>query len=329
MLRILSGGAVNILFISALITFYKDNVPMINGVYTINTTLLFEQVWALIIMVIISPFLLSLILTKRKPNLRLVPPFYIAWVSYVWLIIVQSYPFSTTTVTDSVLLGGIFVAICYLEDRAVTLILGITAERENIFFEHFKAFAQIEDVRNKLSVPEIRSELTLSPRTEGNSELGYRLHTRREFTSVNRILLTRDKEYPDELTDVKVVYYAMGRYSLTMSPYFLEHWKKTSGYLKDIFTERDPIIGIEKITDFQNNVRDPLVDSVVDDLMGYYVKSQRVSMLDKIKVGATIGIFVIAVYLFVIGQPVYGGLSAILDAIFALSELPDILRRQA
>ncbi len=289
-------------------------------------TSLFPEFLILAALVFLSPLLSSLLLTKTEPKLKIVPPYWISLVVMGWVLIHWYYPLTPIS-SISLIFGGLLVLVARAEDIVVTSIIGKAAEREVIFFEHLLVYANIESVKNRLCVPEIRTELALSSRIEGNVEEGYTLRTERGFDFCNRFLLTKDKQYLEEATNLRIAHYQIGRYNLRTTPVFIEHMDKTSGYVERILLYREPRLAFERITPLTNNVQDVLVDTIMDELMGAYAKSKRYSALDKVKIGATISIAVVSVILILIGQSVYGGFSAILDILYALSELPDVVRR--
>jgi hypothetical protein len=268
-----------------------------------------------------------MMLTKREPKLHIVPPFWISTVTVFYVLVRWYFPITATTFVSLGIIA-VLAVLSRAEDSLITYVLGIATDRESIFFEHLLVFANIEAVKERLSVPEMRTELALSPRIQGDSETGYIFRTARGFDFVDRFLITKSKDYPEEGTDVKIAHYAMGRYNLKMSPVFYQHTRKTSVYIRDILRSREPKLSFQVITELTSNAEDPLVDSIIDDLMGAYMKSKRFSGLDKLKIGATVGVFIASAILIVLGYPLYGGFSALLDALYALTELPDIVSRQ-
>jgi hypothetical protein len=329
-LRIFLGGAFNIIFLNALWEFITAYFYISDGVLYIRNILftspILSQFIELLILVFVTPFLASLFLTKRKPKLRIVPPCYITLVTMSWIIIILY-----TTLKQEAIVIGLFgivlMLVGYVEDKLVTSILGLTTERESIYFEHLLVFSTIDNVKARLSVPEIRDRLHLSDRIGGSVETGYIFHNRRGYDFVKRILLTKNKQFPD-LTDVKIVYYEIGRYNLRVSPIFLEASRETSAYLKDVLSNREPSFYVDIVQSFANNLHDPLIDSIIDEMLGYYAKYKRLSYRDWTKIIAFLGVLVATVLLFIYDYSIYGVLTAIIDALFALSTFPDIVRRQ-
>jgi hypothetical protein len=334
-IRIILGGALNIVFLNALSTFIETHITYeaATATYYITnlwTPSLFPQFVTLVVMVLIGPFLVSLLLTKREPTLKIVPPFYVAIFGFAWILIFWLIPYESIRAFLAIVFGVTLLFVGRMEDRLVTSVLGIATDRECIYFEHLRVYAQIEEVKARLSVPEIMDNLFLSDRVEGNAEQGYMFRTERGYDVVNKILLVRDEHFPETpITNVKIAYYYKKRYNVQFSPTFLENCRRTSGYIRDIFLnrDRDAAMPLEVIVPLTNNVRDPLIDSIIDELMGYYARSKRLSRFDKIKIGAVLGIATMTVGLFVFDQPQLGVASIVLDTFLALSELPDIVRR--
>jgi hypothetical protein len=281
-----------------------------------------------IIAAVITPFLLSLLLTTIQPELRIVPPFYITLISFAWLFVLWVNPSNVSaTLTPVITLGTFYVTLGFAEDKLATLILGIAAERERIYFEYLTVYSDIDDVKARFAVPEIRRELFLSERIEGNAEQGYLFKTRRGLFFKNQILVTRSKEYPHS-TDVKIVYYEEGKYNLKISPVFPEVTRKTSLYLKDVLYNREPKLGFEVAVEFTNTARDSLIDRVIDEMRGYYVRSKQFSYADKFKIAMLAGVLILTVVLFLIEQPVYGALTIAIEVLLAVLALPDIFGKQ-
>jgi hypothetical protein len=79
--------------------------------------------------------------------------------------------------------------------------------------------------------------------------------------------------------------------------------------------------------EFTNDVEDELIDKVIDDMSGYYVKSKRLTRTDKFRIGGIVGIGVVAVILFAVEQTTYGTLTAILDVLITASQLTDLIKK--
>lgn len=280
-----------------------------------------------LIVAILLPLILSLLLTTFKPEPRIVPPFWITVVSFAWLFVLLINSSNVSTLLlPTIIVGLFYVTIGRLEDVAAIAILGIAAERESIYYEYLIVYSDIDDVKAKLTIPEIRNALLLAERVEGNAEQGYLFKTKKGFTFKSRILITRNNEYP-KLTDLKIVYFEKGSYSLEVSPNFLENAKKNSVYLKDILCNREPKLGFEVVVELTNTARDSLIDKIIDEMHGYYLKSKQLSNVDKFVIFTFVGVLILTIALFMIEQPLYAGLSIAIDVLLAVSELPDIIRK--
>jgi hypothetical protein len=321
LLRIFLGGTINIGILNATYA-YLSVLPSMPSFYAYLIDALF------LIFAVITPFLLSLILTAIQPEPKIVPPFYITLISFAWLFVLWVNPHNVSaTLTPTITLGLFYVALGFAEDKLTTSILGIATERESIFFEHLTVVAEIEDVKARLIIPEIRRRLYLSERVEGNAEQGYLFKSIGGFIFKNQILLTKNKDSPQS-TDLKVVYYEQRKYNLTVSRDFFEQASKNLVYLYEILYNRTPSFGFYIVTDFTNKATDPLIDKVIDDLRGYYVKSKQFSNADKFKVVMFVGILILTAALFLIEQPLYGELTIAIEVLLLVFELPDVIRRQ-
>ncbi len=322
LLRIFLGGTINIGILNATYAYIVNVLPTLPASYQAVPFL------GLVIIAITMPLTLSLILTASQHELRVVPPFYIASISWTLVFVLWVNPTNgLTMITPTTILGILYASIGYAEDWVTTQVLGITTERENIYYEHLTVYAEINDVKARLAIPEIRRCLCLSERIEGNVEQGYLLKTKGGFTFRKQILVIRNKESP-LLTDIKIVYYEKGRYCLRVSSNFLEEARETSAYLKDILYNRNPKLGFAVIIPFTNTACDTLIDRVIDDMQGYYARSKQLSNVDRFKIAIALLIIPLTVTLFLIEQPLYAALSIAIEVLLAVSQLPDIIRRQ-
>jgi len=313
------------------------NIGVLNAFYSYVTalslpakTILISEIilGGLIVIAITLPLILSLILTAIQPEFRIIPPFFITIISWVWLFVLWvNQSNASTMIPLTFFIGTFYVTMGYFEDWGTTKILGKAIERENIYFEHLLVYAEINDVKNRLITPEIRRTLHISETVEGKSADCYLLKTRNVFTFKNDIILAKNKESP-ELTDLKIVYYEVERYSLRVSKDFVEDAHMISGYVRDVFTNHVPNIGVEVVASFGNTVNDPSIDRVIDDMRGFYARSKQFSNADRFKIGLLTIVLILTGILFIIGQPTYAVLSIAIEVLIAVLGLPDIIRRQ-
>lgn len=329
LLRIFVGGALNIVILNTFSAFISNNVPIVEGGYQTSvlfTPILFPAFASFFALVLVAPLIISLCLTKREPYLKLVPPFYISIIGIVWISTVWLY--SNLAVEIFAFFGLVLGAAGYSEDRLATSILGIATERDIIYFEHLRVYADIEAIKSRIFIPAIMSTLNLSDRVEGDAEQGYLFQMNKDYEYANLISLSRDKSYP-EITDVKVVYFEKAKYNLRFSPTFIEHSKRNSGYLQSVLLEREPKLPCEVVIALTNTALDPLIDSVVDELHGYYTRYKRLPARDSVKILGLLGIAVITFGLFVSHQPdIYWQLAILFDVFVYLAELPGLFRRR-
>jgi hypothetical protein len=319
------GGTINVGILNATYNYsnyYFSKIPSANLHYGAIALVGF------IALSILMPIIVSCFLTAIQPELRIVPPFFIALISSAWIFVLWITPSNvSTTVFPTLTVGVFYSSLGYIEDPVVTYIFGRATERDYIYFQHIRAYATIEEVKDRIMTPEIRRSLTISESFEGDAEHGYLFKTRRPFPYKNDIFISRDKDY-SELTSIKVTYYEVKKYNLQVSNSFLEESHKTSRYIEDIFTFHEPSIPIEIITPFTNQVTDKAIDRVLDDMRGYYSRSKRFSITDRLSISLLVAILFLTAILFFIGEPAYAVLSIAIEVLIAVLELPDILRRQ-
>jgi hypothetical protein len=171
--------------------------------------------------------------------------------------------------------------------------------------------------------------LFLSDKIEGDAEQGYIFKVTHGYYSFShKIIIAKNKQVP-ETTTLKIVYFYVGRYNLKSSPEFFEEATKISLYLKEVLRNRKPNLFYAVDVEFTNEAEDSLIDNVIDGMRGYYVKTKRFSKADWFRIGAIITIAIVAGVLFASEQPTYGTLTAILDALITISQLPDLLKQQS
>lgn len=323
------GGTMNIGILNAAygyIMYYWSTLPVPNP--PVPTLYHYALLMGYVIAVAILPFILSLILTAIQSELRIVPPFYITLISAAWMLVLWVNTSNVSTqLAPTLTLGMFYVTLGYGEDYATTYILGKAVERESIYYEHLRVYADIEDVKARFMVPEIAQSTHLSERVEGNAEQGYLFKTKSGPIFKNDIWINRDKDFP-EVTSIKIVYYEVGRYNLRVSPRFIEEAHKMSRYLEDVFIYHEPKMGVEIIVPFTNKAFDRSIDRILDEMRGYYTRSKQFSTTDKFKIALLVGILILTGILFAIEQPTYAILSIAIEVLIAVLGLPDIIRKQ-
>ena len=156
---------------------------------------------------------------------------------------------------------------------------------------------------------------------------GYLFKTRNAFLFKNDITITKSKDYP-ECTDLRIVYYEVGKYNLKVSKTFIEEAHKISGYVKDVFNNHTPKIGVEVVVPFGNSGLDYSVDRVIDSMRGFYARSKQLSNVDRFRIGLLIGVIFLTLLLFLIGQPLYAIITIAIEILIAVMSLPEIYRKQ-
>jgi len=126
-----------------------------------------------------SPLWLSLLFSRMRrdtSNVRIVPPLAIAIASGAYgAIFFVGYPFLTQSSEAQSLANetnGLFVFMVFIffgmaawgSESITVRVLGRTARRDYIFFEALRVHAGLEEVRTRLSSPEVRLNLALETR---------------------------------------------------------------------------------------------------------------------------------------------------------------------
>lgn len=328
-IRIFIGGVLNIVIIAGWVNLYWSSGQMVDDTINFSSAPLLNIIalWILGFILLSSPLLASLALSKKYP-LRIVPPFYVAIVTSGFIIAIWGVTVPSNLVL-TVIVGFMFALVGLGEDAATIKILGIATDRENIYFEQLTVYADIENVKARLTVPEIKDGLFLSDKIDGDSEKGYTLKSiiSENYVYSHKITLTKSRE-ETETTILKIVYFYVEKYNLTNTPAFMEESTKISLYLKEILRNRKPNIMFARDVEFTNESQDSLIDKIIDENRGYYVKSKRLTKLDWIKIGSIIFIAIFSFILFAVEQTTYGALIAALDALITVTQIPDLLKKR-
>ncbi len=343
----MGGSALYILLLQGFTQFVGSNPDVFclgsncTVTYTFQNPPLLYYFLGLLTFVFLLPFFLSLALTKKdtqQAKLEVVAPQTIGVIGILYAIVFilgvpNLHPSNVAVATgevDNFIFGYMGLALVYtfvrLEDRLVVALLGRAAERESIYFQEIKVPVTIDKVKERLVVPEIQSGLRLSPRIEGDSTEGYMLNTPRGFDFVTRIRLVRDETDPSQ-TLLKLVVYEKTRYSVHADSYIVEMIRRQAGAVLDVLNNRTPPFGAKITVPLTNSAQDSFVDTAIDDMRGLYLKSQRYSIGDKVKVVAIVGIVSLTGLLFATGLTTYGIISVAIDVLFAVNELPDVVSR--
>jgi len=335
-MRIIGASILNLIILQAFVQYIQANTTASTS--TITTIFLtswqeFGLFFLVALFIILFPLISSLAFTERRQEIekiKIVPPFFISIIGAGYLVILLIN--SGTIALNSVFaFGSLFIFIYAIsgngQDRIGSAIFGRASERELVYFTKFDVEADIEDVKNRIRIPEIRRQFNFGMKIEGDSGTGYTIVTPRGFDFITKMRLIKDKDKPNN-TIVKVAFYEKGRYSLRTSALFVENTKLLSNYLYDVFVDRTPKFETTIKTALTNSAHDELIDSVIDDMRGLYVRSQEFGIGDWIKVGSFVLIVILTIYLFIEGLTLYGGLTIVLDALLGITELPDVFRKR-
>ena len=291
----------------------------------------------------VSPFLLSLALTKNKggiENLRVVPPRCITAIVLIFAVLfilgAPNFGLSGEAAAQqennySFALIGLMVfgmAGVMGEDGLAVRVLGRGASREQIYFEKLLVHNDIETVKGRLIVPEIRKNLNLKPTVEGSKEEGYTLDTSsRRFDKITKIRLEKFKEN-DGWTTVSVVHYLISTFYLKVDIRFIEVARKDSAYIYDVLTEREPKLPTDIILPLSNSHHDLFIDRALDDLRGYYARTQRAPSGEKALLAIFALVLVLLAYLVISGEGLLALAAGLIEALLGMVEIGDRLKKR-
>ena len=139
--RVFVGGALETLFAVGLLTYVAPHIIIYN--ITMNQSVIITNLFRsdvlptfilLLIATILTPLFLSFVLTKREPELRIVPPLWMMVIASVWTLIecrsiftLDNIPFYGIGLTFLVFLG-------FVEDYGITSMVGIPSDRAYLYF---------------------------------------------------------------------------------------------------------------------------------------------------------------------------------------------------
>lgn len=294
------------------------------------------------------PLIGSLIFTKKNTDLEsrfIVPPFYIAIISIAYFIVfILGFPNlrPTTPIESAVeplnylysmMILMLLGVIAFEEDRIAVKILGYNADRNRIFFEKLSVNGILEEVKGKLLIPEIRSNLGVSQRIveEDDSHFVLQGSTARRYDVdvVTKIGGYKDDENKHR-TILKVAYYLRNRYSLGFTNYFAERTKKQSVYLHDVLNTTEPKMPSIDSVSLIKNGNDLFVEEVIGDLRGLYVRTQSASLSTVYLVASVLVLSILTAFLVITGQPTFASIASLtIDLVILVVAVIDYSRKRS
>ena len=313
-IRIFIGSAIESSLFNLLAVIIRSNSELVSTSQgpapAWETAPLFYGIIALIAIIMIAPFLLSLALSKidvELEDLRIVPPQYIAYVGSVYAAVfvilvplagqVYQPQFANSALVSLLAISFLLFVVLggRAEDKLTVAILGRTADKQQIYFEKLTIDASLEEVKTKLTTREYADNLFLRMDIEGDKNKGYTVKTERGYDFVAKVGMYPDDEDKNK-TILKAAFYQQSRYSLKVTKFFIENDHRQASYLAEILTDREPPMKIETIIPLTNSAHDIFVNEVIDDLRGFYVKTKKAPRVSVILVmtnlaltGMTIG----------------------------------------
>jgi hypothetical protein len=272
-----------------------------------------------------SPLWLSILASRwhRDPeNIRVVPPFAICLfsIAYGIALVVPGYlpPVSPLqsqinefTIVTAFIPFVFFGMAAWGSDSIAVSLIGRSAPDDCIWFEELRIDAGIDEVKSRLTRPDIQRNLFLSVRIEGDKQSGYLMRTLgRPDRYYDRKVRLRLSENEDDLTKkkytvLKVAYYLQSRYSLKTNRTFVEWARKQSAYLRDILLHRDVELPFTVVEELTHGSHDIFIREVQDDMRGYLVEIERAPSTVPLLIVAAAGFGALTAYLFATSSP-YG-----------------------
>jgi len=300
------GGAINFMAIQNFAVFYSN-------LESINIEILPLFVFA-VVLLLITPIILSLILTKYHPEKQIVPPIYIQIVSLSLLFISLSIQpqFSdggTLFVrTFYAILGGFF------QDGVAIGILGRTAHRDDLLIFSFDVNTDVLHLRSILTREKYRHNLNLGKKIEERNQNEI-LRSPKDSKYRTVIEMT---ETPPNVSHVNIAVFERGSYAIKMTEKIEEFSHRQIAYFREIL-ERHSI----QVNDAPLTEAESFLCSTLDEMKGYSIQIERMSRYGWLKIlaiisSASLSIIGYWVQLFSLGEMLTIFISTIIFGIFEL-----------
>jgi hypothetical protein len=270
-------------------------------------------------------------MSRSYPNLKIVWPFWLAMITSIEILAAGLIIASAPLVLAAIIFGGPYLIASYFEDSLVVKLHGITVEKEYLYFEHLLIIgADIIAAMNQLMNPVIADSLKISGFPEGDPEKGFLIRIK-EKGKFCKIKLIKSESDPKS-SELKIVYYQKGRYTLIATPKFLEWKTEKSSVLQGVFSrlEREKHYEVKPIISLTNRSQDSYIDEAVKDIQqGYFATFKTFSMQERLKIIALVALIGATIVLFLVGATIEAIGYAVFDIVIVIYDVLDISKKRS
>ncbi len=185
-------------------------------------------------MIFLSPLLLSLVLTRAKPEKLLVPPLYIQAITFAEFTAFYWVKYPSDVWPALVFLGVYFYVSGFVLTPIATYLLGVAVKTEDFLSCSFSSGADPEKFRIILATEKFRENLSIVRDTSEDTEEPYRFRGRNgTLNFVGRV--TSSPDHHNSLLDL-AFFDTTRYYVLPRSDVLKEYANQKTSYLRDILS---------------------------------------------------------------------------------------------
>jgi hypothetical protein len=326
------GGAANFLAVRAFNDYYQFVTSPLYvwtaiGTYPASLSYLAQVSIIPLALLFTFPIILSVALTRLMPEKRIVPPFYLQMVTLAGIVVFSVATVSVLTDAIPILLLGFMYTVIggVVQDRATSALFGISAERESIVTSTLEVpNASPEDIVRIISNPVLAISLVAPPERVNDTFVfknprGIKYETRIEIkrrgngSIINLAVFDRTRyhlRYSDELGE-------QGRARHVILRDFLSRTNAPQSPQKKLIVKEPP-----------ENLSYALVDSIMDETHGLWVKTQRLNRIGWAKIVLFIvALGIVGVFVFELKDYPSAYATLALIILYLVFEVPSKLKR--
>ncbi len=291
------GGMLSTMTIQSLMAYY---LTLVAQHFTWQAAITFLLV---AVFIYATPTLLSFAFILLQRDWRLVPPLYIGSVAFILLLFLDRQ--------SSVILpfGGFTAIASLVGDRIVVGSVGRNAPRDQIATYSLRVLADANRMRDILTQSRYTGVLWLRRKVE-DTKRGFLFKRRRSIVQ-GVIELERGK---NSETFVNIALYRVWNYWIEKTEGTEESLRLDVAYLKDILQRQEPPVPFE---DASPNHCDHIVDDIIYEMMGIYMRAQNTARGKWLALAVTIMLWIVSTIVVAEGFGIADILAAIGIAVYA------------
>lgn len=322
---VIVGGLINGLALNAFVDFYlnlRAQTTTQESELSVFIQLL-PQTGISLLLLLATPLGLSLILTRRHPEKRIVPPGYLHLIAFFLYILFLYKTPHLFTLNILIPLFAYVAIVGITQEKITTSIFGVSAQHDDLIVVSLKAHSTREIVAGILTVPKFRNQLGLTGKVEP-TERGLVLRVSRKSIYQTIVELREEKQF--NWTFINVVFYEKGQYYIKRTEALEEHARDQIAYLKDILSRSEHPVVLE---DASLDQARPLVYSIMDEMKGLSLHGQEITTIGWLKIVSFLALVIVPTIGYFLGQlPLADAVGLVLSSlVIVVLELPSRLKR--